>query len=102
MKLPSPPKSHVRQILVPHSPPHMQHVKMCSLNQRLCAGDALALYRLGHVVGALLDRHQIKWWATGGTLLGLVRNKGFIPHDDDIDFNLVDEQSDFLNSKSFL
>lgn len=101
MKLPTRPVGHSRS-LVPHSPPHMQHVKMCSLNQRLCKEDALALYRLGHVVGALLDRHQIVWWATGGTLLGAVRNKGIIPHDDDMDYNILNEQSDVLLSRTFI
>merc|ERR1712232_1489739 len=57
----------------------------------------MALYRTVHVAGRLLNRHGIAWWAYGGTLLGAVRNKGIIPHDNDIDFATLDY--DKLDSK---
>jgi len=77
-------------------------IRMCSVNQRLCADEALELYRIGNIVGILLDRYQVAWWATGGTLLGAVRNKGIIPHDNDLDYNILNDQAEILSSPSFI
>lgn len=47
----------------------------------------------------LLDvckRHDLKIWADSGTLLGLVRHRGYIPWDDDMDFIMMREDYDKL------
>jgi len=42
----------------------------------------------------VFDKHNINYWAEGGTLLGCIREGKIIDTDDDIDLGLIKE--DFL------
>jgi phosphorylcholine metabolism protein LicD len=44
------------------------------------------------------EREKIQYFLEGGSLLGLMRGKNIIPHDDDIDLGIFDKQFDKASS----
>lgn len=48
----------------------------------------LKFYQMIKDMHELFIKHNIPYWVDGGTLLGMVRHKGLIPWDDDLDISL--------------
>ncbi|MCX4276455.1 phosphorylcholine transferase LicD [Muribaculum sp.] len=47
------------------------------------------MLRLLRIIDNICRDKELKYWIDGGTLIGAVRHKGFIPWDDDIDISLL-------------
>src|SRR3954466_241893 len=49
----------------------------------------LVMLRMLKIFDYLCSRHQVKYFLTGGSLIGAVRHNGFIPWDDDLDVGMT-------------
>ncbi len=47
------------------------------------------LFKLFREIAEICDRHDIVYYLAGGTLIGAIRHKGFIPWDDDLDIMMT-------------
>lgn len=52
--------------------------------------------RLLEFIVDILEKESIRYWLDYGTLLGAVRNKGFINNDSDADISIMEEDSERL------
>lgn len=60
-------------------------------NERLTDNEVDLLYDIVEITASILEKHNIRYIMEGGTLLGAVRNGGLIPHDNDADFNVLED-----------
>jgi len=56
------------------------------------------LYNLARDLSSILERHNITFWTSGGSTLGIVRHGGLIPWDDDLDICIRDQDEEKLSS----
>lgn len=47
------------------------------------------MLRLLLIIDTIAKENNIPYWIDGGSLIGIVRHKGFIPWDDDLDISLL-------------
>ena len=51
------------------------------------------MLRLLLIIDTIAKENNIPYWIDGGSLIGIVRHKGFIPWDDDLDIGMMRTRS---------
>lgn len=75
------------------------HVLKCMNNIEYYAVPGLdvihqEMLRLLQIIDKIASSNNITYWIDGGSLIGVIRHKGFIPWDDDLDISML--KSDYL------
>lgn len=65
--------------------------------KRNWAGQLMVLREIGRVCAEL----NLTWYLDGGSLLGAVRHKGFIPWDDDMDITMLRKDIEIFRQKAY-
>ena len=67
-----------------YKPEVRENFRIAEMTKRYMAAQLKVLSEIDKIC----KRHNIRWFADFGTLLGAVRHRGFIPWDDDIDISM--------------
>ena len=59
-------------------------------HKNMTSKEITRLYELMEIVHDTFEKHKVRYFITGGTLLGAVRHGGLIPWDDDIDIGVLE------------
>lgn len=62
------------------------------MDKELLRQVQLTQLEIANEIKRVCDENEIDYFMDGGTLIGAVRHKGFIPWDDDMDFGMIREQ----------
>merc|ERR1719347_719464 len=54
------------------------------------------VYALGRALSSIFSSCGLHYWSSSGTTLGIVRHRGLIPWDDDLDLCIMEEEEAML------